>query len=67
MLETFSVGDKVEMLVTDSLKNPFHNEKANQHNDAATNILKMSTTSSHQNIVVINISFTKKSLFVNFL
>ena len=33
MLETFSVGDKVEMLVTDSLKNPFHNEKGNQNND----------------------------------
>ena len=43
MLETKYVGDKFEMLVTDSnLENHQHNGKSHQHNDSATHISNQS-------------------------
>ena len=53
MLETKSVGDKFEMLVTDLIhwENHQHNEKSRQHNDSATNIT-MSPTLSPKNASV---------------
>ena len=50
MLETFYVGDNFDISVTE------HEKISHQHNDATTNILKLSSSQSHQHNVVTNIT-----------